>query len=59
MAEKLDSKETVNFEDLLLSNVYTQEALINLVEAKGILTNGELLEEIKIGSTSSPSPFLH
>jgi len=37
MAEKLDSKETVSFEDLLMSNVYAQEALINLLDPKGIV----------------------
>ena len=47
MAEKLEPKETVSFEELLLSNVYTQEALINLLEAKGIIKKAELLEEIK------------
>jgi len=47
MAEKLDPKEAVSFEELLMSNVYTQEALINLLEKKGVLTKGELLEEIK------------
>ena len=47
MAEKLDPKETVSFEELLMSNVYTQEALINLLEKKGIITKAELLEEIK------------
>ena len=47
MAEKLNPKETVSFEDLLISNVYTQEALINLLEQKGIITKRDLLEEIK------------
>jgi predicted CopG family antitoxin len=47
MAEKLDLKETVSFEELLMSNVYTQEALINLLEAKGFIKEAELLEEIK------------
>lgn len=47
MAEKLDQKEIVSFEAVLMSNVIEQEALINLLEAKGILTKGELLEEIK------------
>lgn len=47
MAEKLDPKEMVSFEELLLSNVYTQEALVNLLERKGIITKAELLEEIK------------
>ena len=47
MAKKLDQNETVSFEEVLMSNVYTQEALINLLEKKSILTKTELLEEIK------------
>ncbi len=47
MAEKLDPKEVVSFEEVLLSNVYTQEALINLLEARGIIKKTELPEEIK------------
>ncbi len=47
MAEKLDLKEMISFEELLMSNIYTQEALINLLETKGIITKAELLEEIK------------
>jgi len=47
MAEKLDSKETVTFEELLMSNIIEQEALVNLLEKKGILIKAELLEEIK------------
>ena len=47
MAEKLDSKETVTFEELLMSNIIEQEALVNLLERKGIITKAELLEEIK------------
>ena len=47
MAEKLDPKEMVSFEEVLMSNVYTQEALINLLERKGIITKAQLLEEIK------------
>ena len=41
MAEKLDAKETVSFEDLLMSNVYTQEALINLLDSKGIISKAD------------------
>ena len=47
MAEKLDMKEIVSFEELLMSNIYTQEALINLLEAKGIIQKAELLQEIR------------
>ncbi len=43
----LPPKKVVSFEELLMSNVYTQEALINLLEAKGIIRKEELLEEIK------------
>ena len=44
MAKKLNTKETVSFEEHLMNNVYTQEALINLVEKKRLI-NKELLEE--------------
>jgi len=37
MAEKMDQKEVASFEEVLMSNVFTQEALINLLEAKGII----------------------
>jgi len=47
MAEKMDSKELVSFEELLLSNTITQEALINLLDSKGLLTKDELLAEIR------------
>jgi phage-related minor tail protein len=43
----LGPKETVSFEEVLVSNVFTQEALINLLEKKGKITKAELLEEIK------------
>jgi hypothetical protein len=32
MAEKLESKETVSFEELLMSDVIVQKALVNLLE---------------------------
>jgi len=47
MANKLDPKEIVSFEEALMSNVMEQEALINLLEKKGIIKKDELLEEIK------------
>ncbi|MFW9874927.1 MAG: hypothetical protein ACFFG0_17610 [Candidatus Thorarchaeota archaeon] len=47
MAEKLDPKELVTFKELLMSNVYEQEALINLLVKKGIITKEEILKEIK------------
>lgn len=46
-AEKLDPRETTTFAELLMSNVYTQEALINLLDKKGAITKKELLEEIR------------
>ena len=47
MAKQLDPKETVSLEDLPTSNIYTQEALINLLGGKGIMTKRELLEDIE------------
>jgi hypothetical protein len=47
MAEKIDPEEMVTFEELLMSNTITQEALINLLDQKGLIKKQELLEEIK------------
>jgi hypothetical protein len=47
MAEKLDPKEIVSFEELLVSSMFEQNALVNLLERKGLITKAELLEEIK------------
>ena len=47
--------ETVSFEELLMSNVYTQEALINLLEKKGLIDEKELLEEIKRLKSKQPT----
>jgi hypothetical protein len=47
VAEGLDKNEVVTFQELLMSNTLEQEALVNLLERKGIITRQELLEEIK------------
>ncbi len=47
MAELLDPKELVTFKELLMSEVIQSEALINLLDRKGIITKTELLEEMK------------
>jgi hypothetical protein len=47
MAGKLDPKELVSFRELLMSNTIEQEALVNLLERRGIITKAELLEEIE------------
>jgi hypothetical protein len=47
MAEKLDPKELVRFKELLMSEVIQTEAIINLLDRKGIVSKQELLEEIK------------
>jgi hypothetical protein len=46
MATKLDPKELVMFRSALLSEIIASEALVNLLERKGIITKKELLEEI-------------
>ena len=47
MAEILDPKQTVSFKELLMSEVIQMEALINLLDKKGIISKQELLEEMK------------
>ena len=47
MAGKIDPKETVSIEELLMSIVMEQEALVNLLQEKGIIKKAELLEGVK------------
>jgi len=47
MAEQLDPKEITSFEQLLWSEVIQSEALINLLDGKGIISKQELLEEMR------------
>ncbi len=45
MAEKLDPRQLVPFEELLRSMMYEQEATRRVLVRKGLLTNEEVLEE--------------
>ena len=47
MAEKLDLKELIDFKELLMSEVIQSEALINLLDKKGIISKQELLNEMR------------
>ena len=47
MAIPLDPKQTVSFEELLMSQVVQQEALTRLLVEKGIFTKEEFLNTIK------------
>ena len=47
MAKELDPKETVGFKELVMSELIQSEALINLLDRKGIISKEEILEEIK------------
>ena len=47
MPEKM-SRETVTVWQLALSNAYQLEAMINILERKGILTGKEVLDELEV-----------
>lgn len=47
MAKELDPKEIVDIKELLMSEVIQSEALINLLDKKGIISKQELLEEMR------------
>ena len=46
MAKKIDKKETVDLREVVISEIIQSEALVNLLERKGIISKEELLEEI-------------
>jgi len=54
MGKPLDPKELVSFKELLMSEVIQSEALINLLDQKGIISKKELLEEMKRVKSSLP-----
>ncbi len=47
MAENLDPIQVATFEELLMTVLYEQEALRRVLVRKGLLTNEEVLEEVK------------
>ncbi|MGO9139611.1 MAG: hypothetical protein ACLP9S_17130 [Syntrophales bacterium] len=47
MAKQLDPKELVSFKEMLLNEVITSEAIINLLDRKGVISKQELMEEMR------------
>jgi len=47
MAEKLDLKEMVSFEELLMVNIYQADAIAQLLIDKGIITQDEFYNKLK------------
>ena len=47
MAKKDETREQVPLEDVVMSNVFTQEAILNILEKKGLVTKEEVMEEMK------------
>ena len=52
MAQRLDSRETVTYRELIISEIIQTEALIALLDRKGIITRLELLQEIRAVNAS-------
>ncbi len=48
MAEKLDPRQVFTFEELLRATMFETEATRRVLVRKGLLTNEEVLEEIKV-----------
>ncbi len=47
MAGKLDPRQVATFEDLLRACLYEQEGLRRVLVRKGLVSNDEVLKEIK------------
>jgi len=48
MAVTLDPKQTISFEELLMSQVVEQEALTRLLIEKGVFTKEEFLDTVRV-----------
>jgi hypothetical protein len=51
MAEKLDPRQVVTFEELLRAMMIEQDATRRVLVRKGLVSNEEVLEEIKVVRT--------
>jgi hypothetical protein len=47
MSEHSDSNEFLSYEEALMSQVLTLDALVNVLERKGMVNREEILEELK------------
>ncbi len=56
MAEKLDPKEIVSFEEIMIANSMEIEALTQLLVEKGILTFEEIFEKLKEAKKNYKKP---
>jgi hypothetical protein len=46
MGKQLDPKQTATFEEVRVATVFQQEAMMNLLERKGLLSREEVMKEI-------------
>ena len=47
MTKKDETRERVPLEEVVMSNVYSQEAIVSLLEKKGLLTKQDVLDEMR------------
>ena len=47
MGSKNGQQKTASLEEVVISTVMTEEAIINILERKGLLTREEVLQEIR------------
>jgi len=47
MPQNPNERDVATLEELTISTMYEVEAVINILESKGLLTKDEVLEEIK------------
>ncbi len=47
MATPIDPKQVVSFEELLISQVVSQDALIRILIERGVFSRGEFMEMVK------------
>jgi hypothetical protein len=55
MAEVLGGRQTVSLEEAVLAQAFQLEALMNVLERKGILKKAAVLEEIKRLQANTPT----
>jgi len=54
MAKVLGGRQTVPVEEVVLAQAFQIEALLNVLDRKGVITKAEVLEEMKALQAKTP-----
>ncbi len=47
MGEEMGGRQVVTLEDMVLAQMFESETLLNVLERRGLITRGEVMDEVR------------